>query len=251
MLRVVVVEVDHDPQRVEQRQHGGLAHQRGLVGGDLDRHAGRGQRPAQAGMEVRPDRTSTAISDQRDAVLEVGSAKQVGDVLGLGPGGVVGDHLDPAAAARVGRLGLRNVCARPRRDEPVARERGGDGARRPQEPGAEPPRRAERDHAASGAVGAAGSRRGSRGCRGPRRRGSRRSTGRGRRRRPGCGRRRRCAWRRATWLGSVSWYSSTKTWVSLPRSRRERRVAASRPPRDQVGVVDGALAVEVGRGTAP
>ncbi len=43
VVGVVVVEVDHGAQRVEQRAYGGLAHQRRLVAGHLDGHAGTGE----------------------------------------------------------------------------------------------------------------------------------------------------------------------------------------------------------------
>ena len=59
---------------------------------------------------------------------------------------------------------------------------------------------------------------GSRGCRAPRRPGRRRSTGAGRPPRPGCGRRRPAPRSSATWPESVSWYSSTKTWLNSARS---------------------------------
>ena len=72
------------------------------------------------GMLVRPERTSTAISVPGDAVLEVRAAQQVGEALGLGALGVVGDDLDPAVALRprhgLGRAGTprapRRRCCR-------------------------------------------------------------------------------------------------------------------------------------------
>ena len=127
-----------------------------------------------AGIEARPERTSTAISDQRDAVLEVGAAQQVGDVLGLGALGVEGEHLDPAGPERVSAaLGLAE------RGERL----GGDGAgdarsrrRSLREAGSSraPKRRVVRSATtgAGAAVGAAGTAPGSRGCRARRRRGS-------------------------------------------------------------------------------
>ena len=80
---------------------------------------------------MRPERTRTAISRPGHAVLEVGAAQQVGDVLGLGALGVEGEHVDPAGAERAGaarglperreRLGVdAPVVASP---ETTARER--------------------------------------------------------------------------------------------------------------------------------
>ena len=75
---------------LEQRQHGRVLDQRQVVAGDLDRDAGRAEGAAQ-----RRD-AGPAGADQdghpvpRDAVLEVGPAEQVGEVLGLGALGVEG-----------------------------------------------------------------------------------------------------------------------------------------------------------------
>ena len=89
---ILLVEVDHGAQGVEQRQHRGVAHQRELVAGHLDGHAGRTQRATQ-----RRDGAAARAHQHRhlvpaDAVLEVGAAQQVGEVLGLGTFGVEGPH---------------------------------------------------------------------------------------------------------------------------------------------------------------
>ena len=99
---VVVVEVDDGTQSVEERQDSGIAHQREVVGGDLDRYAGGGERTPKrrdAGPS-RPHQDSHPLPG--DAVLEVGTTKQVGQPLGLGAFGVVGQHLDAAVAVGPG-----------------------------------------------------------------------------------------------------------------------------------------------------
>ena len=126
---VVVVEVDHRAQRVEERHDRGVADERQVVGGDLDGYAGRGQRAAQrrdAGA-ARADQDGHPLP--RDAVLEVGAAQQVGQPLGLGALGVVGDHLDAAVAVRPGH-GLRRQerLARLGADAAGQREPAGDPA---------------------------------------------------------------------------------------------------------------------------
>ena len=169
-------------------------------------------------------------------------------MLGLGALGVEGEHLDPAVAERAGARrrvrGTRaNVLAR--RSTPVSADRGGD--------------RAARRAAAAGRSGgwcrSATTRRGlpsavrerragSRGCRAPRRRGSRRSTGRGSpttvRSRPSPA----SARSSATWPGSVSWYSSTKTWREPGAQLVAVGLGLDHRAADQVGVVDRALVVE-------
>ena len=136
---VVVVEVDHGAQCVEQGQDGGVADQREVVGGDLDGYAGGGQRTAQgrdAGA-ARPDQDRHPLP--RDAVLEVGAAQQVGQPLGLRALGVVGEHLDAAVAVRSGH-GLRREERRARLGGDAAgqREPARDPAGGEQDPGAEP-----------------------------------------------------------------------------------------------------------------
>ena len=184
-----------------------------------------------AGIDVaaRPDQDRHV--GPAEAVLEVGAAEQVGDVLGLGPGGVEGQHLDAAGAERRARRrrGSRKT------GELLERDRPGDRRWRPRSSG-RPAAAAGRTAAwCPGRPRAPGSpsrvrerRPGSRGCRARRRRGSRRSTGRGRRRPSGRGRRRPATRSRSTWAGSVSWYSSTNTWREPARVRRRggRRPAA-------------------------
>ena len=63
MVGVDVVEVDHGAERVEQRRHRGLLHERRVVAGDLDRDAAAPSERRSRGI-VATERTSTAISDQ-------------------------------------------------------------------------------------------------------------------------------------------------------------------------------------------
>ena len=216
-------------------------------------------RGAAPGCEVRPERTSTAISDHGDAVLEVGAAQQVGDVLGLGPGGVEGAHLHPARRrARCSTGGGARNASEHRRGR--WRRACVDRARRPlreaaSSRGAEPAGDLQRDD-----VGAAG-RRTVRNVvgevedaahLGPAE--ARRSTGRGRRPTTRLRPSPASACSSATWLGSVSWYSSTKTQrnrapqlvADLRASRRQRR-----PPGDQVRGSRWRSRCRGRRGTAP
>ena len=101
--RVGDVGVHRDRQGVEQRCHRRLAHQGGVVGGDLDRDPGREERPPQTG-----DRRASGTDEHRhlrpgDAVLEVGPAQEVGEMLRLRAVGVVGEHLDTSAVGGIGR----------------------------------------------------------------------------------------------------------------------------------------------------
>ena len=161
-------------------------------------------------------------------------------MLGLGPVGVEGADLDPAVAAApasvTGRRNARGAAGdRAGQRQPAGHAlRGGEDAR-PEAAGG-----AQRDDVGGPAVGVRERASGSRGCRAPRRRGTRRSTGAGRRRRPGRGRRRRAARSSATWPGSVSWYSSTKTWRNASRSSARWSAASITRAADQVGVVGGA-----------
>ena len=152
-LGVGVVEVQDRPQRVEQRSDGGVAGQRQVVAGHLDRDPGRGQRPPQ-----RRDVGLAGPDEDRhprpvDTVLEVGAPQQVGEVLGLGAVGVEGADLDPALAVgtllgeRVGergdRVGVEAGVADPGRDpgrgeRPAGARTGGCGAAPRPEP-ARPP----------------------------------------------------------------------------------------------------------------
>ncbi len=153
MVEVVVVEVDHCPHRVEERQHGRVAHQRHLVAGDLDRHPGGSERAAQ-----RRDRGASGPHQHRhvvpgDAVLEVRAAEQVGEVLGLGAVGVEGAHHHASVAERT-CLGARVGEGRPGRLRDAARQReppghplGGE-----EQVGAEAPGGAQCDDLGGGAV---------------------------------------------------------------------------------------------------
>ena len=179
VVEVVVVEVDHRAQGVEQRQHRGVAHQRHFVGGDLDRYAGRAERAAQ-----RRDGGASRAHQHRhlvpgDAVLEVCAPEQVGEVLGLGPLGVEGAHHAPGRprAARSGGR-ARERLAGPRRDAAGQRQPAGHPLRG-ERAGCGPNRRVVRSATTVGRRPSLlrEARAGSRGCRGPRPHGSRRSTG--------------------------------------------------------------------------
>ena len=168
--------------------------------------------------------------DQGTPVLEVGPAQQVGDVLGLGPLGVEGEHLDPSGAVRRRpRSGCRNAANGLGVDRAGGGQPRGHAPGRPQQPGPEPAGDPQRHRAGRAAVGAGGTSAGSRGCRGPRPRGRRRSTGRGSpttvRSRPSPA----SARSSRTWLGSVSWYSSTKTCRNRARQLGPRAARPAAP----------------------
>ena len=88
----------------------------------------------------------------RDAVLEVGPAEQVGEVLGLGAVGVVGEEVDPA---RVGVGGGRGGEPLARGPEGRLRQPGGDVLRRTEDAVAETAGGAEHERRGPPAVGAA------------------------------------------------------------------------------------------------
>ena len=98
VVGVVVVEVEHDPQGVDQRERGRVADQRHLVAGHLDRHAGGAERAAQRRDRLAPGPDQHGHLVPGDAVLEVRPPEQVGEVLGLGPVAVEGADDDPALA---------------------------------------------------------------------------------------------------------------------------------------------------------
>ena len=230
---IVLAGVDDGAQRVEQRQHGRLAHQRGVVGWPprpaRPRRRATGAAP---GCVARPDRTSTAISDHATPSSRWARRSRSARCSASARSVSKRQHLDPAVAD-VGRRapsGGRNAshvatgrCRRRSAD-------GGDPLGGRQQPRAEAARRAQRDH-----VGAARRRR--RGNAGGEvedaahlgARGSRRSTGRGRRRptrsRPSPA----SARSSATWPGSVSWYSSTKTWLKRAAQLVAVRLGLDRP----------------------
>ena len=152
--RLWSVEVDHRTQPVEQRQHRRVADQRHLVAGHLDRDAGRAERAAQ-----RRDRRTPRTDQHRhvvpgDAVLEVGAAKQVGEVLGLGALGVEG--ADDDAARRPGRRRRPRVeerLARLERDRAGQRQPVGEALRGDQHPRTEASGGAQRDDVGGRTVG--------------------------------------------------------------------------------------------------
>ncbi len=116
-----------DPQRQQQRGDGGLLAQRQVVAVDLQRHAGGGQRAADA--RYRPG----AGPDQHrhlppgDAVLQVGAAQQVGDRVEFGAGRRVRVHLDGAALAggQQGAVGGELVGGQPAHRHPAGEFPGG------------------------------------------------------------------------------------------------------------------------------
>ena len=180
VVGVVVVEVDHGAQRVEQRAYGGLAHERGLVAGHLDGHAGPGEATPQHRDRGAPRADQHRHLRPGDAVLEMGPPEQVGDPLDLGALGVVGEHLDPVG--RPGRecLGAGERGAGALVDAAGQRDPGGDALARGQHPRPEAAYDGERAARRPGRRRAAGTGRGSRGSRAPRPHGTRRSTGAGR-----------------------------------------------------------------------
>ena len=119
---VEVVDVDGRPRREAPRAAGGPTgpHQRDLVAGDLDRDAG--------GTERAPQRRDAGAAGAhqhrhpvpRHVVLEVGAAQQVGEVLGLGPLGVVGadGHRGPRHRPGARHRGQERLGARRRRSAP-------------------------------------------------------------------------------------------------------------------------------------
>ena len=148
VVGVVVVEVEHHAQRVDQRQRGRVADQRHLVAGDLDRDPGGAERAAQRRdrLPARPHQHRHLVPG--DAVLEVGPAQQVGEVLGLAAVAVEGAHRRPGP--RRGRrrrpCGARNASRaasgmRAGQPDPPGDPLGGGQDPRPEAAG-----RAERDH---------------------------------------------------------------------------------------------------------
>ena len=112
MGRVIVVEVHHRAQRVQQRTHRGLAHQRRLVARHLDGNTGARKSATKQGDGGAPRPHQHGHLRPRDIVLEMGPAQQVGHSLDLGPLGVIGEDLDPVAATD--RHGFRTGERRPR-----------------------------------------------------------------------------------------------------------------------------------------
>jgi hypothetical protein len=167
-------------KRGQQRHHGRLADQGRVVAGDLDRHPGGASDRRSAGSVDAPGAHQHGHLGPGHAVLEVGAAQQVGEVLGLGAGGVERRARRPARGrARSAALGRGTL---PVGAGDVAAER---DARRPrlrgrQQPGAEPAGGAQRDHGPA-APSRVGTRREARMPLHVGARGSRRSTGRGRR----------------------------------------------------------------------
>ena len=147
------VGVDRDRQGVEQRGNSGLPHERGVVGGDLDRHAGGQERPPQTGDRRTPRADQDRHVRPGQAVLEVGPAQQVGEVLGLGAVGVVGEQLDPPVVGGVGR-GCEEPLQRVTGYAGGQRQAGRDPLGRTQDVGPEASGRAEDDRVGGLAVGA-------------------------------------------------------------------------------------------------
>ena len=154
VVGVVVVEIEHDPQRVDERQCGRVSHQRHLIAGNLDRDPGGAERAPQRRDALAPRADQHRHVVPLDAVLQVGAPEQVGQVLGLAAVAVEGPDHDAAlavlAAGRgrveervTGRLG--DAAGQP---DPLRDPLGGG-----EDPWAEPPGRAERDHLGGLAVG--------------------------------------------------------------------------------------------------
>ena len=194
VVGVVVVEVEHHPQRVDQRQRGRVADQRHLVAGHLDRHPGGAEGAAQR-RDATGGRTAPAPPSRPTAMPSSRWARR---------------SRSARCSASARSLSKVRTTTRPspcspgdgrRREERLARALG-DAAGQP-DPAGDPLGGGEDAAARTGgwspsattsagrAVGARERRSGSRGCRAPRRRGRRRSTGAGRPPRPGRGRRRR------------------------------------------------------------
>ena len=245
MVGIVVVEVDHGPQRVEQRLDGRLADQRGVVAATSTGTPAPTSERRSAGMQARPERTSTAMSDQampssrwarrsRSARCSA-SARSVSKVS-------TSTRPSPRSfGAATGSRKARRASSsmEPGQAEPPGHPLGGE-----QHPGAEAPGRAQRHHVGGPAVA-------------PRERGREVEDAAHLRTAEAVDRLVRVADDRQvaavadqgaaaarTWPGSVSWYSSTKTWLNRwPQLDAVRLGLDDRAP-DQVGVVDGALGVE-------
>ena len=145
LARGLVVEragVDDDAEQREQRRDRGLLVQRQLVGRDLDRHAGGGERTAQRGHGPAAAAHEHRHLVPRHALLEVGAAQRVGDVAGLRRLGVEGAHLDRAVA-------VRRPLAHRRAVQPLDL-----GGQRGQRRGAQHARGGVADHRAEAAGGA-------------------------------------------------------------------------------------------------
>ena len=144
VLRVVVVEVDDGPEGLEHRGHRRIAHQGYVVAGHLDRDACGAQCPAQAGDRGPAGPNQHGHLVPRQAVLEVGPAQQVGEVLGLGPLCVEGGHLDAALAHRAWLgIGVPERVAHGLVDRDREREPRSDASGCRLEARTEPSRRAE------------------------------------------------------------------------------------------------------------
>ncbi len=153
-LLVVVVDVDRGAQRVEQRQHRRVLDQRQLVARHLDRDAGRAESPAQrrdAGA-ARADEHGHPVP--RDAVLEVGAAEQVGEVLGLGALGVEGQHPRQALVGGLRGDRAQERLARGQVDRAREPDAPGDALGGDEQPRAEAARRPQRHDRGRRAVGA-------------------------------------------------------------------------------------------------
>ena len=147
-------EVDHGPERVEQRHHRWLRDQRGVVAGHLDRDARGAEGPAQPRDGAAPGADQHRHLRPGQPVLEVGPAQQVGDVLGLGAVGVEGEHVRAAGAERAGlRVRVPEGGEGLGVDRPGGGQPGHDCPGQPQQPGPEPAGDPQRHRARRGAVG--------------------------------------------------------------------------------------------------
>ena len=149
-----VVEVEHHPQGVDQRERGRVADQRHLVAGHLDRHAGGAEGTTQRrdGLAAGPHQHGHLVP--RDAVLEVRAPEQVGQVLGLGPVAVEGADGDPTfAVVSHFRGGRQERLASTLGDASGQPDPTGEPLRGGEQPRSEPAGGPQRHHLGWGAVG--------------------------------------------------------------------------------------------------
>ena len=105
--------LDGRPQGVEQRLDGGLDMERNLVAGHLDGHPAGHQSAAEPRNGTHPGPDEDGHLRPGHAILEMGPAQQVCDVVRLGAAGGEREDVDPTLAVRgVHALG---AAGKPRR----------------------------------------------------------------------------------------------------------------------------------------
>ena len=121
--------IGRDPQRQQQRRGRRLLTEGQLIARDLQRHPGGRQDPAEQGHGPRAGPDQDRHVGPGGAVLQVLSAEQVGDRLGLSPDGGVRVHLDRAGVARarnqLAQVAQRGLEADALSDRAARREQGG------------------------------------------------------------------------------------------------------------------------------